>query len=437
MSKTNKRVITCADLLIVFAIFLFLKENKNIFKAFTKDYFIATKGGQQGIVDSKRNIFVPFNYDRLDRSVHQNYAISTKNKREGIVSFDGKVIIPPIFRQIESFEPQENYIVATRGYQQGIINLEGNTIVPFIYDEILDYSNKIALINQHGETSGIDEFGIVDRGQYISLTTDNSGNYFANGYAILYYSDRHHDRYCIIDRHGKILISARSTIPEKRKKINNLCKNIAGIKVNNSLVKKSKNSSKPISDREISYEESFSDDLLRVLINGEYGYVNLRGELVIPPKKFDEIGEFSEGLAAFVRGSKYGFVDRQGEVAFYLQPDLVSFSAANKVCSQYKDNFCQYQLDRYSEFKDGLAKVIRIDNQGRAAKPRCQAYKRSPLNYVYLDRRGEIVKEEPFEPVTEKDTVSVSEIYDNYCITPQIKYKRQYLKDRLNKKQPN
>lgn len=52
---------------------------------------------------------------------------------------------------------------------------------------------------------------------------------------------------------------------------------------------------------------NFSDGLLLVIINGQYGYLNKRGEVVISPQ-FDEARDFHEGFALVKKGDKRGFI---------------------------------------------------------------------------------------------------------------------------------
>jgi hypothetical protein len=48
-----------------------------------------------------------------------------------------------------------------------------------------------------------------------------------------------------------------------------------------------------------------------------WGAIDVNGQFVIPPQ-FEWLGMFSDGLAAFRRGTKFGFIDRYGEVR--IQP---------------------------------------------------------------------------------------------------------------------
>lgn len=57
----------------------------------------------------------------------------------------------------------------------------------------------------------------------------------------------------------------------------------------------------------------FSEGLAPVLIDGGWGYVNHSGQIAIQPR-FDRAESFSEGLAAVVQDGKTGFIDHSGRL---------------------------------------------------------------------------------------------------------------------------
>ena len=57
----------------------------------------------------------------------------------------------------------------------------------------------------------------------------------------------------------------------------------------------------------------FSEGLAAVRIDGRYGYIDRRGEMVIAPR-FDLAGEFSQGLAEVIVGNKAGVINRAGDL---------------------------------------------------------------------------------------------------------------------------
>lgn len=70
----------------------------------------------------------------------------------------------------------------------------------------------------------------------------------------------------------------------------------------------------------------FTEGLALIKKNGKYGFIDKRGEIVIPPT-FDAALPFSEGLAAVRKGAKWGYIDKTGKlVAKPLFNNAASFS---------------------------------------------------------------------------------------------------------------
>ena len=78
----------------------------------------------------------------------------------------------------------------------------------------------------------------------------------------------------------------------------------------------------------------------KILINQKYGFVNHKGEIVIPCK-WDNVGEFNEGLAAVADGSgKEGFLDTKGNRVIPCTWKCVgSFCDGMTVVQDFKDNY--------------------------------------------------------------------------------------------------
>lgn len=59
-------------------------------------------------------------------------------------------------------------------------------------------------------------------------------------------------------------------------------------------------------------EEYNDNELLSVPMGEKWGYINLKGEVVIPPQ-YDEAYLFSDGIACVMIDGKYGFINKIGE----------------------------------------------------------------------------------------------------------------------------
>ena len=62
----------------------------------------------------------------------------------------------------------------------------------------------------------------------------------------------------------------------------------------------------------------FCDGLARVRLDGKYGHINKKGELIIP-LKYDWAGDFHDGLTRVELGGKYWYINKKDEVVVPLE----------------------------------------------------------------------------------------------------------------------
>lgn len=76
--------------------------------------------------------------------------------------------------------------------------------------------------------------------------------------------------------------------------------------------------------------EDFVEDLSRVKIDGKWGFINSKGQMVVA-FLYDSVSNYTDGLAAFLwKNGKWGFVDKSGKNVIYPQFDYVgSFSGGS------------------------------------------------------------------------------------------------------------
>ncbi|MGL6340442.1 MAG: WG repeat-containing protein [Waterburya sp.] len=114
-------------------------------------------------------------------------------------------------------------------------------------------------------------------------------------------------------------------------------------------------------------EQQFYEGLALVCHNNLYGFINKKGEFVIPPK-FDFVNPFSEGLAPVKKDGKWGYIDKKGDIL--VQPiydEVKPFSEGLAVVKMgdkrgYLDRSTlkiavNIVLDDASSFSEGLAFV--------------------------------------------------------------------------------
>ncbi|ADQ41578.1 KWG repeat protein [Caldicellulosiruptor acetigenus I77R1B] len=120
--------------------------------------------------------------------------------------------------------------------------------------------------------------------------------------------------------------------------------------------------------------DNFSEGLAAVCKKDKWGFIDKNGKLVID-FKFDEVGRFSEGLAAVCVNNKWGFINRTGNIVIRPQFDEVSdfYGGLAAVCKDNKWGFINVkgnfviknQYDEISDMdiKNGLFIVVRKGNK--------------------------------------------------------------------------
>jgi len=119
----------------------------------------------------------------------------------------------------------------------------------------------------------------------------------------------------------------------------------------------------------LSLKKYDKEGLIRFKQNGEFGFINLKGEVVIPAQ-YKSLEPFSEGLALFSRdGEKYGYINPQGEVvipAKYVEANSFSEGLALVATRETVVSYDHYPSKR-------------------------NTYPRTKTLYRYIDKKGNVV----------------------------------------------
>jgi len=150
----------------------------------------------------------------------------------------------------------------------------------------------------------------------------------------------------------------------------------------------------------------FSEGLAAVYIKNRWGYIDKQGNIAIKPQYTDAYG-FSEGLAAVIVDKKYGFIDKTGAVV--LQPKYDFATAFTEGVAIVLTGNCFQIIDkkgtivtnldeRFSDvegFSCGLA-AVEVDEK-----------------YGFIDQSGKIVIEPRFNYVSQfEDGIALATLTD-------------------------
>ena len=205
------------------------------------------KGKKWGYIDRNGNLVVSCIYDHAENYKANGLACISINKKMGCIDRTGRVAIPLIYDCIAN---HETILVAELEEKWGFIDLEGNPVEDFSVYKVLARKYDQVFIN-NGE---VRTFSFALDGKYGLATND--GN---------------------------------ELIPPRYDWLGN----------------------------------SFVEDMLAVGIRGKgVGFVNKQGEEIVAPQ-YEEASDFHEGRAAVRLNGKYGAIDKRGEIVVPLIHDKI------------------------------------------------------------------------------------------------------------------
>lgn len=95
-------------------------------------------------------------------------------------------------------------------------------------------------------------------------------------------------------------------------------------------------------------EEYNDNELIAVPIGEKWGYINLKGEVVIPPQ-YDSATLFYDGIAEVRIDGKYGFINKKNEIVSPLMEPQNLYEYSKKI-----DNKTPHSYRRLRELGDGI-----------------------------------------------------------------------------------
>lgn len=101
-------------------------------------YVMAEKNKKAGVFNSKGEEIIPFEYDP-EFIAQYNFGLKvTKDKKKGFTDKSGKLIIPPVYDDVESFYQSDldHFIKVKSGEKLGVINLKNEVIIPADFEWI-------------------------------------------------------------------------------------------------------------------------------------------------------------------------------------------------------------------------------------------------------------------------------------------------------------
>ena len=268
---------------------LVLKGGYNSIELGCEGQFIVKKDGKYGVVSEKGAVILPLNYSFID-SNKNGYTV-TLNDKTGLFNSEGKEIIPISYHWIYTDKIDDNIpIVAELDGKEGYINTKNEWVIPPTYRDAFAFRQGLAKIRE-----------VRDYIYYINLKgepviQDFDANVIEPSDNTYIVGVRKECKYMVYDLNGNLLDTY------------NLLRN------------------------------NWSDDaIFAVKKGGKWGYIDGYGKVIIP-LEYEEVRNFSEGLAAVRKDGKWGYINPKNEI-------VIPIEFTNKEVGFFKNGGAEYYTD--------------------------------------------------------------------------------------------
>ncbi|MCB0429887.1 MAG: WG repeat-containing protein [Flavobacteriales bacterium] len=304
---------------------------------FAEGLAMAGRHGKVGFINKHGYTVVSFQYEEAE-SFKDGYALVYDGTHYGFVERTGRVVIPLEYDQLNEFS--EGLAAAQKEDAYGFIDRKGKVVIPFVFDQAGDFSEGLARVVSDGKTGYVNTSG-----ELVIPCQLQWGEPFHDGLARV----RSMDEFGVMDPAGHWRLR-----PEY---------DLVG---------------------------NFSNNRALVVQEGHLGYVNRKGEVMIPVTAEADVdvanwAGFQHGKAKSKKGKGWGMIDTAGRVVVprdyedlgYYQCGLLPAKKRGKwgYLNHKLRVMVPYQYDRAYSFAEGMARVEKkgmvgfIDSLGREIIP--------------------------------------------------------------------
>ena len=301
-----------------------------------------TVKGKNGFINSKGKIQITPQFDNID-CFYEGLAVVEINKKFGFIDRAGKIVIPAQFDYAIGFS--NGLALVKVGEFWGFINKFGNFEIEPKFEAAASFSEGLARINVYDRNdeealkkglNGMWKWGFIDtQGNWkipptLSIGTDDFKNGIAKTSRTVIDQNGNFTERIFIDKEGRELLKLDifnvSSVSE------DLIIAVVGKDDKTGYDKYSFFDLKGNRVTEKSFDDlkDFSEGLAVARIGDWSGFINTKGDFVIEPK-FWSASSFSEGLASVWVNGKVGFINREGK--WVIKP---RFDWADK----FREGFC-------------------------------------------------------------------------------------------------
>ena len=333
---------------------LVLEGDYNSIELGCEGQFIVEKNRKYGVVSEKGTIILPLKYSFIN-SNKNGYTVKL-NGKVGLFNLEGKEIIPISYHWIYTDKIDDNIpIVAELDGKEGYINTKNEWVIPPTYRDAFAFRQGLAKIRE-----------VRDYIYYINLKgepviQDFDANVIEPSDNTYIVGVRKECKYMVYDLNGNLLDTY------------NLLRNNWSDDAIFAVKKGGKwgyidGYGKVIIPLEYEEVRNFSEGLAAVRKDGKWGYINLKNEVVIPIEFTNEVGFFKNGGAEYYTDRGAGLINLKGEIIAEPKYNSIEYIKGNVAIVSF-DGY-NYLYDFVKEKKLKRLEEIRIE-EVLIDEPRC------------------------------------------------------------------
>lgn len=327
-------------------------------------YFVAD--GKYGFMKTDGTVAFYLDCDSVS-SFKEGLAYFSIDGKYGYIDTTGEVVIEPVYFDADYFE--DGLAKISLGGYVGIINSCGEVIVPAEYDSV--FLKDKYLIGEHNDTYDcyrMDGVKVLpDSYEYIKIAGNN-------------YLVQKEGLYGVMNAKGEFLVSPQYEVLSW---IAGTDKLIARSEFLYGLIDMQGNELVPFlydSMDWFSADDGSAVEMLRVSIDGKFGYLSLTDFSVLIPLEYEFLYGFVDGKAIAKKDSGYGVIVEDGEIYIPLTYENIS-QLDNGAVSTMKND----QLEIYNQ-----ANELIYSGEGQYVSWKAEGYYciTTENGYIFLDENG-------------------------------------------------
>lgn len=243
------------------------------------DLFIARDlSGKYGVLSQTEDIIIPFKYNNLS-AVGEYLIAQDYNNKYGMITLNEEVIIDFIYDKLR--KTICNLLIASIDNKEGVINYKGEIIIPIEHYMITAISTYLFRISR--KEIIWKDFEMKDK--YYDGVFDSKGNEIIPI-----------DCWYLVDSRNELFVfSIENNSKDYKSERCGIFNKAGEILVDN-----------------YDFLDILDNELIYAIKNNKCGFLNLKGESVLPIK-FDKIDKFKDGLAKIYLDGKCGVINTKCE----------------------------------------------------------------------------------------------------------------------------